>query len=101
MVTAAKELGPDVQVLGINTRDASPAGPQAFVRTAGITYPSFFSPGGEALLAFPGVLGPRSIPAFAVLDPQGRVAASILGELPSTQTLLDVTRAVVDESRDG
>ena len=37
----------------------------------------------EPMLAFPGTLTPNSIPAFVVLDAQGRVAASIVGELPS------------------
>ncbi len=101
VLAAATELEGTAQFVGLNIRDASPAAPQAFVRTAGITYPSFFSPGGEALLAFPGVLGPRTIPAFVVLDDQGRVAASILGSLPSTQTLVDVTRDVADETADG
>jgi len=101
VVSAADELAGAAQFVGINTRDASPAAPQAFVRTAGIDYPSFFSPGGEALLAFQGVLGPRTIPAFVVLDDEGRIAASILGQLPSTQTLVDLTRDVADETTDG
>jgi len=71
------------------------------VRTFDVPFPSFYSPDGEALLAFPGVLGLRTIPAFAVLDPEGRVAASIIGKLPSRQTLVDLTQDVVDETRDG
>ena len=47
------------------------------------------------------MLGLRTIPAFAVLDSEGRVAASIIGKLPSRQTLVDVTKDVVDETRDG
>ena len=47
------------------------------------------------------MLGLRTIPAFAVLDAEGRVAASIIGKLPSQQTLVDVTQDVVDETRDG
>ena len=101
VIAAAQELGDRAQVVGINTRDASQVAPQAFVRRIGIDYPSFFSPGGEALLAFPGVLGPRTIPAFVVLDAGGRIAASIIGRLPSTQTLVDLTETVVDETRDG
>ena len=67
------------------------------MRGQGIPYPSYFSPGGEALLAFQGKLGPRTIPAFVVLDDDGRIAASIIGSLPSTQTLVDLTQDVVDE----
>ena len=101
VVGAANELGDDVQFVGINIRDASTAQAQAFTRKFDVDFPSFYSPSGEALLAFPGVLGLRTIPAFAVLDSEGRVAASIIGKLPSRQTLVDVTKDVVDESRDG
>ena len=101
VVGAAKELGDDVQFVGINIRDASSAQAQAFTRKFDVDFPSFYSPSGEALLAFPGVLGLRTIPAFAVLDSEGRVAASIIGKLPSRQTLVDVTKDVVDETRDG
>jgi hypothetical protein len=82
-------------------RAASTAQAQAFTRKFDVDFPSFYSPSGEALLAFPGVLGLRTIPAFAVLDAEGRVAASIIGKLPSRQTLVDVTRDVVDETSDG
>ena len=37
--------------------------------------------------------------ASSVLDDEGRVAASILGELPSTTTLVELTEDVVAESR--
>jgi thiol-disulfide isomerase/thioredoxin len=101
VVAAAEELGGDAHFVGLNIRDASPVKPQAMVRTFGIPYPSFYSPGGQALLAFPGTLGPRTIPAFVVLDAEGRVAASIIGSLPSTQTLVDLTHDVADGSADG
>jgi thiol-disulfide isomerase/thioredoxin len=101
VVGAAEELGDNVQFVGINIRDASTAQAQAFTRRFDVDFPSFYSPSGEALLAFPGVLGLRTIPAFAVLDADGRVAASIIGKLPSRQTLVDVTKDVVDETSDG
>jgi len=101
VVGAADKLGADVQFVGINIRGTGTAQAQAFERTFGIDYPSFSSPGGEALLAFPGVLGPRTIAAFVILDADGRVAASILGELPSQRTLVDLASDVVRETRDG
>ena len=101
VVAAAKELGDAARFVGINVRDASTTNPQAFVRSAGITYPSFFSPGGDALLAFHGKLTPRTIPSFVVLDGEGRIAASIIGQLPSTLTLVDLARGVADETADG
>lgn len=97
VVKAADELGDAAHFVGINIRDTSPVNPQAFVRAKGIDYPSYFSPGGDALLAFQGKLGPRTIPAFVVLDDAGRIAASIIGSLPSTLTLVDLTQDLVDE----
>ena len=101
LVEAQKQLGDRVNFVGIDSRDAGTSQAKAYNERFGIGWPSFFSPGGEALLAFPGVLGLRTIPAFAVLDAEGRVAASIIGKLPSRQTLVDVTKDVVDETRDG
>jgi thiol-disulfide isomerase/thioredoxin len=98
---AADELGSDVQFVGINLRDSSTAQAQAFARNFGFGFPSFYSPDGQALLAFRGVLGLRSIPSFVVLDREGRVAASIIGKLPSQQTLVDLTQDVVDEASGG
>jgi thiol-disulfide isomerase/thioredoxin len=90
VVDAAEQLGKKASFVGINLREASPAMGQAFERNYDVPYPSFYSPDGREMLAFQGVLTPRSIPAFVVLDAQGRVAASINGGLPSTQTLVDL-----------
>lgn len=101
VVAAAEELEGEAQFVGINIRDASPEQAKSFVRTFDIPYPSYFSPDGKAMLALSGTLTPNSIPSFVVLDREGRVAASIIGELPSTTTLVEVTRDVVAESTDG
>ncbi len=57
-------------------------------------YPSFFDPSGLTLLAFHGTLNPSAIPSTVVLDAQGRVAASILGEVPSRRTLVQLVEDV-------
>jgi thiol-disulfide isomerase/thioredoxin len=101
VVAAQKRLGGGARFVGINIRDASADQAAGFVRSFDIPYPSFFSPDGEALLAFPGTLGPRTIPAFVVLDAQGRVAASIIGRLPSVTTLVDVVHDAAGRSADG
>lgn len=90
VVAAANQVGDQAQFLGINLRNASTADAQSYVRRFDVPYPSFYSPDGAALLQFPGTLGPRTIPAFVVLDGEGRIAASIIGKLPSTQTLVDL-----------
>jgi thiol-disulfide isomerase/thioredoxin len=101
IVAAAHEVGDQAQFVGINIRDASPDQARSFVRTFDVPYPSYYSPDGEAMLAFSGTLTPNSIPSFVVLDAEGRVAASIIGELPSRTTLVEVVEDVVSEQRDG
>jgi thiol-disulfide isomerase/thioredoxin len=101
VVAAANELGDSAQFVGINIRDGSTEQAASFVRRFDVPYPSLFSPDGRALLAFRGTLTPNSIPSFVVLDGQGRVAASIIGQLPSTTTLVEVVKDVSQESADG
>jgi thiol-disulfide isomerase/thioredoxin len=101
VVAAAREVGDRAQFVGINIRDASPEQARSFVRTFDVPYPSYYSPDGEAMLAFSGTLTPNSIPSFVVLDAEGRVAASIIGELPSRTTLVEVVEEVAAETRDG
>ena len=79
---------------GVNTKDSSTQQGLAFQRRYAVPYPSFFDPAGRTLLAFSGTLNPSAIPSTVVLDTQGRVAASILGEVPSRQTLVDLVRDV-------
>lgn len=101
VVAAAEDLGDEASFVGINIRDPGVANPQAFVRRFDIPYPSFFSPDGKALLPFSGTLTAYTIPSFVVLDPDGRVAASIIGALPSTTTLVDLVQDVSAEASDG
>jgi thiol-disulfide isomerase/thioredoxin len=97
VVAAAEELGDDARFVGINIRDSNQAQAQGFVRTFEVPYPSFYSPDGMAMLAFDGTLTPNSIPSFVVLDSEGRVAASIIGRLPSRTTLVEVVRDVMEQ----
>jgi thiol-disulfide isomerase/thioredoxin len=95
LASAARELEKDgVVFVGVNTKDSSPDQGLAFERRYDVPYPSFFDPSGRTLLAFHGTLNPSAIPSTVVLDRQGRVAASILGEVPSEQTLVDLVRDV-------
>ena len=96
VVAAANELSGVADFLGIDIRD-SPTNAKSFVRTFDVPYPSLSDPEGRTLLNFPVGLGPKTIPAFAVLDGDGRVAATIAGELPSKLTLVDLVREVAAE----
>jgi thiol-disulfide isomerase/thioredoxin len=94
---AADELGDRVTFLGLNIRDSSAEKAQAYVRAFDVPYESIYSPDGRALLSFAGTLNPRSIPSTVVLDDEGRVAASVQGRVPTTQTLVSLVDAVLDE----
>lgn len=83
----------DAQFIGLNTRDASPAAPEAFLRTQGITYPSIFDPSGQSLLQLAGQVPPSAIPSTLVLDREGRVAIRVLGPI-SENTLTDMVAEV-------
>ncbi len=83
-----------VAFVGINARDVSVENALAFERTFGIEYQSLYDPDGSLLLALRGDVPPNAIPSTLVLDPQGRVAARVLGE--TTAVTLE---ALVDEVR--
>jgi thiol-disulfide isomerase/thioredoxin len=95
LVAAQKKLGDAANFVGIDSRDPGTAQAKAYNARFHITWPSFYSPGGEALLAFPGILTPNSVPTTVVLDQHGRAAATISGAVPSTLTLVELVRHVV------
>jgi thiol-disulfide isomerase/thioredoxin len=95
LARAARELAPKgVVFLGINTRDTSADNARAFERTRDVPYASIYDPGGRNLLAFHRTLSPNSIPSTVVVDADGKVAASILGEVTTAQTLVDLVDEV-------
>ena len=95
LVEASEEL--DAKFVGINTRDPSIASVRAFEEAAGVTYPSYYDPGGETLLAFGSRFSPRAMPSTLVLDREGRVAAVISGAIPSKTTLADLVEEIAAE----
>ncbi len=66
-----------VSFLGINVKDNDQLA-SAYLRNAGIEYPSVFDPRGEVALAFRN-FPPAAIPSTVLLDRRGRVAAVYLG----------------------
>ena len=93
---AAEQTADRAVFVGLNTRDLDPAPAQAFVRDAGLTYPSLFDPAGSLLLGFAGDLPPSAIPSTLIVDAQGRVAARVIGA--TTQTTLV---GLIDDIADG
>ena len=97
LAAAARDLQrKDVVFLGINSRNPEQAGPQAFERRFKVPYDSIYDPDGRTLLAFRGTLPPNAIPSTVVVDPQGRVAGSVIGTVTKT-TLYDL----VEDARAG
>lgn len=91
---AKHELGAGAFFVGIDTRDGSAETGQAFERSNGAAYPSFYSPDGRALLAF-GAL-PAGTPATVVLDREGRVVATVRGAITSRTLVADLVACVAD-----
>lgn len=97
IVEAAAELEGAAGFVGINIRDVSAANGQSFERQFDLPYRSFYSSGGVELLAFDRAIGPRTVPAFAVLDGEGRLAATVIGEIGSKTTLTGLVETVAAE----
>ena len=97
LVAASEELAArDVEFLGINSRDLDKAAALAFQRRFEVPYPSIYDQQGRTLLAFRGTLSPNAIPSTVVIDDQGRVAASVIGEV-TRSTLVGLVEDVIAE----
>jgi len=97
LVAASEELADDdVEFLGINSRDLDRVAAQAFQRRFEVPYPSIYDQQGKTLLAFRGTLSPNAIPSTVVIDEEGRVAASVIGEVTKA-TLVGLVEDVVSE----
>jgi thiol-disulfide isomerase/thioredoxin len=94
-LTAAKDKGPAVAFVGIDTRDPSRAAAKAYQRRFGVPYPSVYDPSGTLLLGFADSLPPSAIPSTLVIDARGRVAARVLGGITAA-TLADLVQQVRD-----
>ena len=93
---ASQELAGKAVFIGINTRDNSADNGLAFERSVGAAYPSIYAPDGRALLAFPGL--PRPLPSTVILDSQGRMSATISGEIPSRLTITQLVECASSDT---
>lgn len=94
MNAAAEELAGVATFIGLDTRETSADNARAYEREFDVQYPSIDANDGKAILAFNGTLSS----AFVVLDAEGRVAASIVGRLPSQRTLVTLVEDVAAET---
>lgn len=86
LVAAAKATSDTAVFVGLNTRDLDTAAPKAFVRAFGVPYANLYDPDGALLLKFSSQLPANAIPSTLVVDPSGKVAARVIGQV--TQTTL-------------
>lgn len=86
----SEELADDnVQFIGILTKD-KPAAAKAFNNKAGITYPSIVDNDGSLQLAFAESLPSQAIPTTWVIDRNGKVAARVIDDKLTVNTLTDI-----------
>ena len=75
---AADYAGRGVRFLGVNSTDDAGAA-LAFERTFEIPYPSLDDAEGRGVAAMQGAVPLRAVPTTVVIDPEGRIAARVLG----------------------
>ncbi len=92
LVALAEDYAEDgVHLLGVNSTDDTGTA-QAFERTFGVPYPTLDDARAHGVAAMQGVVALRAMPTTVVLDPDGRIAARVLGRIdPST------LRAIMDD----
>lgn len=88
-----RTTGDPVTFIGVNDKE-SVATALAFQEAKGIGYPSLADDGGATLVALEGMANTR--PATLVLDPQGRLAARVSGQVDES-TLRGVVEDVLAE----
>lgn len=98
LVAAAEETSQTAEFVGVNIRDPAKENALAFVRSFDVPYPSIYDPDSKALLAFSEVVPVRSPPTTFVLDAEGRIAATVFGELPSVGTLVGLVEDIAGEA---
>ncbi|AEG43353.1 TlpA disulfide reductase family protein [Isoptericola variabilis] len=81
LVALATERADDgVRLLGINTEDDAGTA-LAFQRTFEVPYPSIEDRSGRVVAGLSGVVPLQAVPSTVVLDPEGRVAARVVGQV--------------------
>ncbi|WP_298866230.1 TlpA disulfide reductase family protein [uncultured Microbacterium sp.] len=95
----AQTYQPDgVVFIGVNVRDSADTA-AAFENQFGITYPSILdATTGTVQAAFAGKAAPGAVPTTIVLDRTGRMAARIIGQLPTRTTLASLIDTVLAET---
>ena len=87
-----------VEFLGVNTRDQA-AQAQQFAEEFGVPYPSILDMEDDRSVqrAFAGQIPLNAVPTTLVLDPEGRVAHRVVGQLASQSQLETLIRETLEE----
>lgn len=82
-------------MLGVNVRDQAGT-VKSFDEKFGVVYPSILdAASGSVQLAFSGTVPANAVPTTLVLDPEGRVAARILGRVADKSILTTIVNDLV------
>lgn len=84
-----------VDFLGVNIKDNRTAA-EAYTESMDVAYPSLFDQPGEVPQAFRETVPPRAIPSTLVIDPEGDIAARVIGPTTYGQ-LTDLLNPIVTE----
>ncbi|NKY96678.1 TlpA family protein disulfide reductase [Nocardiopsis alborubida] len=87
--------GLGVGFLGVNIKD-SRAAAEAYTSSKSVVYPSLYDQPGAVPQAFRDTVPPRAIPSTLVIDPEGRIAARVIGATTYGQ-LTDLLNPLVVE----
>ncbi|RLV50497.1 TlpA family protein disulfide reductase [Nocardioides mangrovicus] len=94
LIKASQKLGSTASFVGINVRNPEGrASGLAYERRFDVTYPSIYDPEGRTLLGMPKGITVYAIPSTIVLDGQGRIAATIVGAVPSALTVEELVKS--------
>ena len=85
-----------VRFVGVAMRDDRQAA-RRFVEVRGVSYPSFFDPGGMMVARLRGMLPPVALPSTIVLDRSGRIAVRVVGPVTEAE-LLPMVQRVAQET---
>lgn len=85
---------PPVRIVGLDVQDRTQSA-RDFAQETSMTWPSIEDPQGQLLAEIPGV-PPKALPSTIAIDPQGRIAARVIGPIKP-----DMVKPLVAAARTG
>lgn len=86
-IVAFAAANPGIRVIGLDVKDRTTSA-EEFVDTYNVEYPNIEDPDGSLLATIPGV-PPQALPSTVVIDPEGRIAARVVGAV-TQDSLVDL-----------